>query len=84
MRCQISTMMITMMGNYSVKNKYWKAFLSGFLNPFGQPTYQELISLPSGEITRRINAKMAPHRAETDRMMNEFDQFVKSKKKRKK
>lgn len=41
-----------------MKNKYFKAFLSGFLNPFGQPTYQDMISLPPGEITKRINKKI--------------------------
>lgn len=80
MSCRSLSMMTIMMGNCSVKNKYWKAFLSGFLNPFGQPTYQELISLPPGEITRRINAKMALRRAETDRTMNEFDRHMKTAK----
>lgn len=64
-----------------MKNKYLKAFLSGFLNPFGAPTYQEMISLPPGEITKRINQKIAKNREETNSMMEELNKAVKRSKK---
>ncbi|MCL4432155.1 MAG: hypothetical protein M1300_07535 [Epsilonproteobacteria bacterium] len=64
-----------------MKNKYLKAFLSGFLNPFGQPTYQDMISLPPGEITKRINKKIAENREETNSMMEELNKAVKRSKK---
>lgn len=59
-----------------MKNKYFKAFLSGFLNPFGQPTYQDMISLPPGEITKRINKKITKNREETNSMMEELNNAV--------
>ena len=61
-----------------------KAFLSGFVNAFGWPTYQDQIAYKCGEIIRRINAKIAPRRAETDQMMNEFNKYVNKSKTRKK
>lgn len=64
-----------------MKNKYFKAFLSGFLNPFGEPTYQEMISLPPGEITKRINKKIAQNREKTNSMMEELNKAVKRSKK---
>lgn len=64
-----------------MKNKYFKAFLSGFLNPFGQPTYQDMISLPPGEITKRINNKIAENREKTNSMMEELNKAVKRSKK---